>query len=112
MALQQSFGVMCRTTHYDHMASERHIYWSGWDGSGEEVSFTRYAQVVLEPFNVPLLDRDFLEDVGLPAWAAPHMHFTAPRGTVLPFPEDPFGDPFPGTVPPFGMIGSASDWPL
>ena len=91
------------------MPVTRHTFWQDWDGDN---AFVRYARAALEPLGVPPADRDFLAEVGLPAWAAPHMHFAAPVGGLLPPPEDPHGGPYPVPVAGFGMFGSAGGWPL
>ena len=85
---------------------------SRWRSPGP-AKFVCYPTPLLAPFSITAPDAEWLASCGLPAWAAPNMHFFCEATDRLPPPADQYGVPLIGVGPNLGMIGSTGeDWPI
>lgn len=84
-----------------------------WKTCNESSRFVLYPQRVTSLFGLPAEDRLFLADAGLPAWAAPHMHFFFGGGDTLLVPHDQYGIAVANAPAGLGMLGgNAEGWPI
>lgn len=89
--------------------AESHSQWDGDDPS----KFVRFPVKTLECCGVPAADSHFQWVAGLPAWAAPNMHFFFDGGEKLPPPCDPNGIPLSDAPNGLCQIGSTGeDFPI
>ena len=86
---------------------------AAWSACNEAPTFARFAPSAMTRFNVSSEDLDFLANVGLPSFAAPHMSFFRSDEDGLPTPCDPFGISMELEAGRFGMVGcTAENWPI
>jgi SUKH-4 immunity protein of toxin-antitoxin system len=75
--------------------------------------FVRYPRESFLSLGLSESDRDWLADVGFPAFAAPNFYFFFDGGSSLPAATDPYGQPLPDAPQRLRMFGSTGEnWPI
>lgn len=73
----------------------------------------RYSPASLLSLDLSEPDRDWLANVGFPAFAAPNFHFFFKDGLSLPAPADPYGETLPDAPLRLRMLGTTGEsWPI